>query len=331
MHIHTPLIPAPVEHARRLGVAKIYYKLENLQPSGSFKIRGISHLIRTFHLSHPNLIHVVSSSGGNAGLAAATAAAHQKLACTVFVPTTTPDLIQQRLRNLGADVRVRGDVWDRANEAAVAFTNSMNELNPGCALMVHPFDDERIWDGHSVMMAEICADLKGEGVDAVVCSVGGGGLMCGVIKGCVKEMIGGGEKRPVVVGVETEGAASFRGAWKAGKVVRIDGIKSIAKSLGALSVAEGLLREAFAYGRERIRSALVTDKDTVEAVQRFADENRMLVEPACGASLALVYKDGLLKETVPGLNERSVVVIIVCGGSVVTLDWIKEWERQTGV
>jgi L-serine/L-threonine ammonia-lyase len=107
----------------------------------------------------------------------------------------------------------------------------------------------------------------------------------------------------------------------------------IAKSLGALAVSQQVLNLRQKYGADAVKSCLVSDKEAVKAVVRFANENRMLVEPACGAALATVFGEHVqpLKRVVPGLHKESVVVVIVCGGSTVDLDSIEKWKRDLNI
>ncbi|KAJ3112334.1 hypothetical protein HDU96_004678 [Phlyctochytrium bullatum] len=330
----TPLIEAaPIAHT--LNVRSVYFKLDNLQPTGSFKIRGMSHLVRHTKQHHPNLTTIVSSSGGNAGMAAAFAAKLNNLACRVYVPSTTSLLVQGRLRDLGAEVVVAGNVWNEANTAAEQHVREVNAANgEGTARLVHPFDDPILWEGHASLAKEIDEEVKaregGRAPSVVVCSVGGGGLLAGVATG-FKQLDD--SERPILVGVETTGAGSWHAAVTEGngdRPVRIPAITSIAKSLGSLEVAQGLLDLRKEYGEKKVVSALVSDRQALDAVVKFADDHRMLVEPACGAALALAYAEpAALNAALPkGLGPEDIVVIVVCGGSAVTLDFIKDWDEH---
>jgi L-serine/L-threonine ammonia-lyase len=149
----------------------------------------------------------------------------------------------------------------------------------------------------------------------VVVSVGGGGLLCGLLEGLHQV----GWKDVPVLAVETEGAASFAASVRAGCLVTLDRITSVATTLGARTVAA----EALAWTRRhRITPWTVTDRAAVDACLRFADEHRVLVEPACGASLAAVY--GRARP----LQDLDPVVIIVCGGAGVSLRLLEEWKAK---
>jgi L-serine/L-threonine ammonia-lyase len=122
-----------------------------------------------------------------------------------------------------------------------------------------------------------------------------------------------------VLAVETEGACSFERSLQAGEVVELDAITSVAKSLGARKVSEAVLMRALARG---VQSALVSDQQALDAVVRFADHHRQLVEPACGAALAAVYD---WQQPAAGS-----VLVVVCGGAGVTVDDVARWRGSGG-
>ena len=142
-------------------------------------------------------------------------------------------------------------------------------------------DDPLIWEGNASLVDELVAEGIKPG--AIVLSVGGGGLLCGVQRGLERH----GWQDVRIIAVETEGAASFAAAQKAGKPVRLEAITSIATSLGALAVTHGTLTTKDSVVTE---SMVVSDKEAVRAMRKFADEERVFVEPACGAALAGVYE-----------------------------------------
>ncbi|CAH1801967.1 unnamed protein product [Owenia fusiformis] len=313
LHVKTPLIES---HAlSKLTGLKVWLKLENTQPVGTFKIRGIGNLSQKAVSNGCN--HLVSSSGGNAGLAAAYAARKLNIAATIVVPETTPEFMRERLREEGATVEVCGKVWDEANKRSLEIA-----AQPGYTA-VHPFDHPDIWEGHASMIEEIKEEM--DAPDAVILSVGGGGLLCGAVEGLKR--VGWGDVP--VVAMETEGANCFSEAIKAGKVVRTESIKSIAKSLGSLSVVEQLL----SYMKEHtIHSELVSDQQALSACYRFLDDQKMLVEPACGAALAAGYSNIFPKLQNKGkLPKLKTVVFIVCGGNAVSLKQLDIWKSELGM
>lgn len=301
LHVETPLI-----ESRPLGAAagrKVWLKLEALQPPGSFKLRGVGHACETYKARGAR--RFVSSSGGNAGLAVAYAGRLLKIPVTVVVPETTTERAKELLRMENAEVVVRGASWQEANDFAHSLTGDADAF-------IHPFDDPLLWHGHATLIDE--TSREGLRPDAVVLSVGGGGLLSGVVEGLRRN----GLRDVPVVAVETEGAASFREALKAGRAVELERITSVATSLGAKRVCEQALR----WSEEHpVRSVVLSDRSALAACERFLADHRILVEPACGVSLAAVY------ENVPELESFGTVLIVVCGGATATVEQIKDWAK----
>ena len=182
---------------------------------------------------------------------------------------------------------------------------------------VPPFDHPDVWAGHATIVEELP-----EKPDALVCSVGGGGLFSGVQIGLEKR--GWGDVN--VLALETEGAESLAESLKKGELVTLPKITSIATSLGAIRVGE----KTFEMGkRKNVTSAVLSDAEAAMGCWRLADDERLLVEPACGINVAVCY-DGRLKKLLPHLTKESKVVIVVCGGSNVTLEMLCEYRKKYG-
>ncbi len=303
LHITTPLL---VHGGLSAALGKrVALKMENLQPSGSFKLRGIGLLCQ--RAAAGGATHFVCPSGGNAGFAAAVAGAALGLRTTIVVPRSTHESVRQKIQALGAEVIVHGGVWDESNLEALRLCEAAG------AVYVSPFDHRDIWDGNATLIDEAVA--QGAGFDAVVCAVGGGGLLCGVLEGLHRNGLG----QVPVIAVETEGAASLHAAMRAGEPVTLPEIATVASSLGAKRIAQ----PAFDWTRRHdVRSVLVSDTQAVDACRRFADDTRMLVEPACGAALAVAYQ-GL-----PQLAPFARPLIVVCGGIGVDLAKLEAWKTQ---
>ncbi|OAA70574.1 serine family amino acid catabolism-related protein [Cordyceps fumosorosea ARSEF 2679] len=330
-YIETPLIKSA--NLSRIAGCNVYLKLENLQPSGSFKSRGIGHFmvqqLATLRAAGPSAPspHFYSSSGGNAGLACVHAARTLGCRATVVVPLSTTPFMVDKLRAAGAADVVRvGASWQEADD------HLTGTLMPAAAaagdgetpVYVPPFDAQGIWDGNAGIAREAAAQLAASSqhypndssgvVDAIVCSVGGGGLFAGIMQGV--EGLGVDGKRTRVVAVETEGADSLHRAVRAGELVTLPGITSLATSLGARRVCARALECALAGN---VVTAVLPDAEAIRACRRFADEERLVVELACGVCPAIIYT-GKIRELVPGLDENSNVVIVVCGGSNMSYD-----------
>jgi len=307
---------------------------------------------------------VISSSGGNAGLAVTTVARNiPEMDVSVVVPETTKKMVIEKLRSLGAEVTVHGANWNSADALARQWVDEANgeDGGGGGTVYVSPFDNPLLWTGHSTVIDEIITQLLDSPssptnlkMGAVLASVGGGGLLCGILEGIERNYSGGNESRGTivrgtkVVACETEGAASFAASFNAssdtslgGKkelsMVRLDGITSVATSLGALEVTPTVIERAHQH-QERgeggsgddVLSYVCTDAEAIDACVKFANEHRMLVEPACGASLAPLYSERLRSKLLEELqgDGDSAIVVEVCGGSGVNLELLEGWKAQ---
>ncbi|MBU6953435.1 serine/threonine dehydratase family protein [Hahella sp. HN01] len=301
LHIETPLL-----ESRPLSMASqrsIWLKLEALQPPGSFKIRGVGAACE--HHKAQGAQRFISSSGGNAGLAVAYAGRRLGVPALVVVPETTTERAKELLRLEQAEVIVHGGSWQEANEHALALVGATDAF-------IHPFDDPLLWRGHATMIDEVAK--TGMKPDAVLLCVGGGGMLSGVVEGLQRSQWAD----VPVIAVETQGAASFHAALEAGHSVELERIDSIATSLGAKRVSTRALECARQHS---IHSVVVSDPSALSACERFLTDHCILVEPACGASLAAVY------ENHPVLATFDRILVIVCGGATATIDQIRKWAE----
>uniref|UniRef100_A0A452GQ46 L-serine deaminase n=1 Tax=Gopherus agassizii TaxID=38772 RepID=A0A452GQ46_9SAUR len=259
------------------------------------------------------------SGGGNAGFATVYAAKKLGIPATIIVPTSTPLATVQKMEEQGTEVQVFGKVWDDAYAKALALAETKGWVS------IHPFDHPLIWQGHASMVREL-KDSLGHKPGAIVLAVGGGGLLAGVVAG-LQDV---GWRDVPIIAVETKGADSFNAAIKAGRLVTLPEITSVAKCLGAKTVSARALECA---SECQVISQLVEDVEAVQAVELFLDDERMLVQPACGAPLALLYtgrvqqlqREGHLN---PGLDS---IVVIVCGGSSIQLAGLWALKTQLGM
>ncbi|HXD08344.1 MAG TPA: pyridoxal-phosphate dependent enzyme [Burkholderiaceae bacterium] len=300
LHIHTPLIES-LPLSKACG-ARCWIKLDALQPSGSFKLRGIGAACEAYRARGAR--RFVSSSGGNAGIAVAYAGRQLGTPVTVVVPASTTQRARGLITELGAELVVHGATWQEANAFAQLLMGTEDAF-------LHPFDDPLLWSGHATLIEEIAA--AGLTPDAVVLSVGGGGLLSGVAEGLRRT----GMRDTCIVAVETEGAASYRAALQAGHPAELDRITSIATSLGAKQVCAQAVKVA---SERSVRSAVVSDGDAARACMQFLEDHRVLVEPACGAALAPGYAANAVLD---GFKE---IVFVACGGVTSTLDQVRGWS-----
>ncbi|KAL4896586.1 tryptophan synthase beta subunit-like PLP-dependent enzyme [Aspergillus ambiguus] len=338
--IETPLIESAT--LSKAAGCRVFLKLDLLQPSGSFKSRGVGNLIRTALLDPANSgkeLHFYSSSGGNAGLAAVIAARDLGCPCTVVVPHSTKPMMITKLRSAGAtEVIQHGASWAEA-DAHLRETFINHQEGKKRNIYVPPFDHPDVWTGAATMVSEIAAQLPPHDssdrifpADAIICSVGGGGLFNGIMQGLDEYLQSHGPSDKMqdvhVLAVETEGANSLAHSLRAGRLDSIPAITSLATSLGARCVSSQTLKYAQSPPAGiNVASVVGSDAEAARGVITLADELRLQVELACGISVEVATGEKL-KQAVQGLTPESRVVVVVCGGSNVTAEMIAEYRQK---
>lgn len=303
-----PLLdPTPVIRSRyfsdRLG-ANIYLKLETLQPTHSFKVRGAFSALT--QLSGNFREHgVITASGGNHGLAIAFAAHTLGIPATIYLPATAPPLRIGAIRAFGAKVLLHGDTWDDANVRALEISRQ-EDLG-----YIHPFDNLDVMAGQGTIVTELTTQLPK--IDLIVASIGGGGLLSGILS-AVKVFT----PQTRVAGVETVGADSMYQSWKAGKIVELPKITSIADTLGARKTEP---RQFEIITRNASEIVTVPDELAIRALVEILREEKLLTEPATSCSVAALL-DGQVKVR-PGEN----VVVVLCGANI-AIDQVSQWVAE---
>lgn len=236
---------------------------------------------------------------------------------TIVVPEPTPEFMIERLSAYGAKVIRYGGYWDEAHREALRLVAETEG-----SFLVHPFDHPEIWEGHKSIVPELVQQIPSE-PSAVICAVGGGGLFTGLYQGLHESIW----NRTQIVAVETVGAESFGQCLKQAKWVKLDKIDSIAKSLGALQVTEEAFRLA-SSGSRGVQALTVTDAEAVDAVRRFLNDHRMLIEPSCGAALAALYTPRIREQLLANIDTSKPLVVFVCGGSIITEELLNTYEQM---
>jgi threonine dehydratase len=283
----TPLWKLPGA-ALGLQCAEVWLKLEHLQVGGSFKARGMLNrlLANTIPASG-----VIVASGGNAGIATAAAAQALGVKCEVFVPTVSSAAKQAKLRELGAQVVVTGDVYAQALEACLARQKITG------ALMTHAYDQPEVVAGAGTLAQEI--EEQGGRPDSVLVSVGGGGLISGIAAWF------GDETR--VVALEPELAPTLYQARQAGDPVDVAVSGIAADSLGAKRI--GAI--AWDVTQRHVKdSLLLADAAIREAQLRLWKQMKLAVEPAAALGLAALQTGAYQ----PRADEK--VCLVICGANL---------------
>ncbi|MFC7450861.1 serine/threonine dehydratase [Rhodococcus daqingensis] len=271
------------------GDLPVALKLEQLQLGGSFKIRGSLNAILNRDAAHRDS-PVVIASGGNAGIAAATASGMLGIGCTVVVPASAPAVKVERLRALGAEVVLDGERYTDAYVRATAIAAQRG------AQQLHAYDLPDVVAGAGVIGLELAEEAPE--ATTVLVAVGGGGLVAGIAAALA------GDKQ--VVGVEPSGAPTLHAALAAGSPVDVV-VDSIASdALGATRLGDIAMDVA---RRAAIGSVLVEDEAIVEARNLLWRNFRLAVEHAAAAPVAALLSGAYT----PVEGER--IVAVICGAN----------------
>ena len=253
----------------RLTGAQVYLKLENLQNTGSFKIRGALHKLSTLSPEEQRG-GVIAASAGNHAQGVARAALQLGIRATILMPEATPITKVEATKFAGAEVILQGETFDDAMSMARTLAAERG------LTMIHPFDDPAVIAGQGTIGLEMLQQLPELG--AVVVPVGGGGLISGIAV-ALKSL------RPTIriIGVEADQAASAVRSRQAGQVVALDAIKTIADGIAVKRVGD----LTFALMQQYVDDLVtVSDEDIAAAILIYMERIRVVAEGAGAASLA---------------------------------------------
>jgi threonine dehydratase len=282
--LRTPLVKLNVD-----GNRQIFLKLENLQPIGSFKIRGASNAMA--HIPASQLERgVLTASAGNMAQGVAWRARDLGIPCTVVAPDSAPAIKLQAIERLGARViSVPFDRW---------WQTFVDRAYPGIeATFIHAFDDPHVMAGNGTIALEILEDLPD--VDAVIIPWGGGGLTCGIATALRA-------RKPEcrIYAAEVATAAPLTASWRAGAVENVNYQPSFVDGIGSKTVFAGM----FDLARKLIDGPVVASLEEVaRAMALLADRNRVIAEGAGACPVACALGDRL---------KGSRVVCVVSGGNI---------------
>src|SRR6267154_4089504 len=286
MHVRRTPVMALEEKACGID-AKILFKLECLQHTGSFKPRGAFNCILSSEIEE---VGVIAASGGNHGAAVAYAAHKLGHSAEIFVPVITPKNKVDRLRHYGASITVTG------NNYAEALAASRERAAQTGAVAIHAYDDALVLAGQGTLGMEFEEQVGG--LDSVLIAVGGGGLIGGISIWY--------QERVRVIGVEPERAATLHNSLAAGQVVEVETGGIAADSLGARRVGDLMFPIAQKFVPQTL---LVSDEHIVEAQRMLWQQLRLVVEPGGATALAALLS-GAYK---PDPGER--VGVVLCGSN----------------
>ena len=269
---------------------KVFFKPENMQYTGAYKVRGAYYKIHTLTEEEKSK-GLITASAGNHAQGVAYAAKLAGVKAVVVMPTTTPLMKVNRTKSYGADVVLEGDVFDEACDHAYKLADEFGYT------FVHPFDDLDVATGQGTIAMEIIKELPT--VDYILVPIGGGGLCTGV--STLAKLL---NPKIKVIGVEPAGANCMQASLKEGKVVGLPQVNTIADGTAVKRPGEKL----FPYIQENVDSIItIEDSELIVAFLDMVENHKMIVE-----------NSGLL--TVAALKHLNVqkkkIVSILSGGNM---------------
>ena len=286
--LQTSLIQSPI-FSKEAG-NEVYIKPENLQKTGSFKIRGAYNKITNLS-DEEKKKGVIASSAGNHAQGVAYGAKESGIKAVIVMPKSTPLIKVESTKQYGAEVVLHGDVYDDAFKKAKELEEKEGYI------FVHPFDDEDVIHGQGTIALEILEELPE--TDIILVPIGGGGLISGIA--CAAKIL---KPEIKIIGVEPDGAASAYEAIKEDKVVELKEANTIADGTAVKKIGNITFEYIKKYVDEIIT---VSDYELMEAFLLLVEKHKIIAENSGILSLAALKK---LKEK----NKK--VVSVVSGGNI---------------
>lgn len=286
--LKTELIESP--HFSAMTGNKVFFKPENMQRTGAYKVRGAYYKISTLN-EEERQRGLITASAGNHAQGVAFAASRCGVKAVVVMPTTTPLIKVDRTKHYGAEVVLHGDVYDEAYEKALELAEENGYT------FIHPFNDLDVAAGQGTIAMEIVQELPL--VDYILVPVGGGGLATGVST-LAKLM----NPHIKVIGVEPAGAACMKASLEAGHVVKLPHVSTIADGTAVQQPGD----QIFPYIQENLDGIItVDDEELVVAFLDMVENHKMVVENSGLLTVAAL-------KHLPAENKK--VVSILSGGNM---------------
>ncbi len=257
--LETKLIESP--HFSRISENRVFFKPENMQRTGSYKVRGAYYKISTMS-EEARAKGLITASAGNHAQGVAAAAQKYGVPATIVMPTTTPLIKVERTRHYGAEVVLEGNVYDEAYEHACKLAEERG------LTFVHPFNDLDVACGQGTIAMEIFQDLPL--VDCILVPIGGGGLATGV--STLAKLL---NPKIQVIGVEPAGAACMKASLEAGHVVKLPNVNTIADGTAVCEPGDLV----FPYIQQNLDGIItVEDEELVVSFLDMVESHKMVVE-----------------------------------------------------
>lgn len=274
---------------------KVYFKPENMQYTGAYKLRGAYYKISTLSEEERSR-GLITASAGNHAQGVAYAAKLYNAKATIVMPTTTPLIKVNRTKSYGAEVVLYGDVYDEACSYALKLAEEQG------LTFIHPFDDEVVATGQGTIAMEIFKELPT--VDIILVPIGGGGLAAGVST-LAKQL----NPNITVIGVEPAGANCMQESVKAGKVVSLPSVETIADGTAVKTPGSNI----FPYIQKNIDDIItIDDRELIVSFLDMIENHKMVVENSGLLTVAaLKHLDCKNKKVVSVLSGGNMDVITV--------------------
>ena len=281
--------------------AEVWFKLENEQVTGSFKARGATNKLLSLN-DEEKANGVVSASTGNHGAAVAYAAGKFGIDCTIYVPDDATSTKLENMKQFGAKIEIHG------NDCVLAEAKAREVADGSGKTYVSPYNDLFVMAGQGTIGVEIKSQC--DGLDAIIISVGGGGLIGGTasyLKTVWPEIL--------VIGCSPENSAVMLHSIKAGKILDLESKPTLSDGTAG-GVEENTI--TFPVCCEVIdESVLVTEDEIKEAMVLYIEKEHQLLEGAAGTAVAALLKK---KADLKGLR----VGVVICGGNI-SLDTVRRF------
>lgn len=272
--------------------SKIYLKCENLQVTGSFKIRGAFYKISQLSQEERDK-GVVACSAGNHAQGVAVSAQKNNIKSTIFIPSIAPLSKIEATKSYGAEVKLIDGVYDDAYEAAVRYYKESG------AVFVHPFDDELVIAGQGTIGLELLRQLPE--LDAVIVPIGGGGLIAGIAT-CIKNI----NPRCKVYGVQAQGAPSMVNAMELHELHTLDRVSTVADGIAVKTPGSLTFDLCEKYIDDIVT---VTEDEIATAILTLIEQQKLIAEGAGAVSVAAAMFNKL---PIKGQN----IACVVSGGNI---------------
>lgn len=270
--VYDVAIETPLQYAGKLSAAfanEIYIKREDLQPIHSFKLRGAYNKIHRLS-AHEKQRGIIAASAGNHAQGVALSARKLGIHATIVMPTTTPQIKIDAVKQYGADVILSGDNYSEAYQECIHLMRQSGQT------LIHPFDDEAVIYGQATVGREILEQLQD--TDYIFVPVGGGGLIAGIAQ-FAKTL-----KPDVrIIGVEPDDSNAMQRSLAAGKRLTLDHVGVFADGVAVKQVGE----LTFTACQKYVDDCITVNNDQIcAAIKSIFEETRSIVEPAGALSVA---------------------------------------------